>query len=440
MKLSLALLEICGISTGSKDGSVVSLEAVEGTRVRDLFRSLSTLLEQLPFQSNTHGGSATGDSRSGSGAMNAFMKKAVTCNVEAFDILFSRGFPADPLAALEEVASRLNTLSSSFTSRRWFRIALESVARLRTTLEVLALLGVYEVPPEQQLIELMHLKLPSLLPRPRRTPPTPVCLDLGLVDRHGTYASGLIFHVIVVATEERRRAPPHSSSNLHHQTKGETKLVEGGQFDDLIQVFRPPPVRRSDPCFGVGLRIPIDRLVRSYVVKKPVAAQRGPTSSEAGGRGRGFPAHSLSVMVVDLSEDPAHVEGAPPSSLGGGAAATSYAERLFVAQVLWSEGIPCDHVLPVSTRFSTSPSTLEQIAAECRETLHCSHLVVVKSHSLNRDGTVRLLNLQQHHQNLKSVHVNELAKRIISNSALLSSSSPEQQPVSLESMTSPVRE
>jgi len=499
LKLPLALLELCGVCTGSRDGSMVGLDGeTQGARVRDLLRVVSTLLDgqQSPppaLGSQSHGSNASGSSGNntssssnnssshggGGSSRNSssptqMLAKVLrssgsspggsrhTIDEEAVKVLLSRPLPPDPFDALDELTARLATFqqrraavtssssssssssslppaSASSPGRRWQRIAVDAVARLRVMLETLALLGVCEpstTPHTAGGSPQQPHTFSSFLPRPRRHPPLPTALDVGLVDRHGIYASGLVFsvHVFTSSSEQQR---PKATIQSHRSTG--IKVAEGGQFDDLLGAFRAPPVRRSDPCFGVGLRIPVDRLARSCVVKNlgPEAASAMAAVAagvESGGRGRGLSPPLFTVMIVGLS-DSGQVDS------GSGVTGSSYAERLFVAQVLWSEGIVCDHLFPSSAAHSTAPApSLDQVAAECRDHLHCSHLVVVKSHSLNREGTVRLLPLQhqQHQQSLKPVHVNELAKRI---TAAAASSSSLSEPLSgLDSGSAPMRD
>lgn len=243
------------------------------------------------------------------------------------------------------------------------KCVIDSIVRsLRATFDLLWLVGLAQsltpipVGPESTLRQLASLVL-----RPRAATSwttATISLDIGLIDRRGVFASGLIFQV------------------------GD-KLAEGGQYDQLLVTFRRPEAqRRSRALAAVGVRFVISRLAR-----------RVPEPAAPVGR-----AHPLQVIVGSA-------EDLVPSSTG-------LAERFLCASYFWSAGIAADYILPYNERGTTigregmyartrtgvrvtyTPHSdmLQQLCRERRVT----YLVIVKPHLLRQNHTVKLISILDH--------------------------------------------
>ena len=343
-KLTLLLIQLCGC--GATPG-------------RELVRSFSGLSSQA--------------------AVDPAVKETFSRASEDFSsTLFAEVFvplPTEPFAALQALRTRMKGLRSS--DRRRNRLIDDVCMRIdaiEDTLSMLCHLGLLrrESSPEHGSEE-ESAKWNGNLPQPY--PGVTVTLDLGLCDRHGVHTSGLAFSVSLLCSEERGRKTAEATS---------IKVAEGGQYDEVLDVFRSPPLRPTDPSVGFGVRIPVERLARSITSEPPATAR--PVESQV----------AVRVQVVSASPE-------------GYEEHAGERERLYVAALLWAGGVAADY-MPVNSELggSTDPGA-------CREQ-GVAFIVVVKPHLLHRDGTVRLLHSAHgsHAGVWRAVHVNDLASRITS--------------------------
>ncbi len=289
--------------------------------------------------------------------------------------------PFRGLAALADRLEKLRKASLAFgtrASRHTYRSALGGIKALRKLCGCLFVLGFFE--PELLADVGSEFSWCAALPtRPRRA--CAVFLDLGLLDRHGVYSSGLIFDVSVCPSSETLVKPRHVKKQLHHGA--ETRIAEGGQYDSVLASFHGPAV-------GIGMRSPLCRLARKLASQDLTSSRR---SLPVG------PASILRPFVLVAGQS----EAGDDDDSGG------LAERLLVANMLWDAGVSTEYINPVQIRWYS----LDQLSAYCKEK-SIQHLVVVKPRSLQKgESYVR-------HQNIllnapfQNVHLNDLISVICS--------------------------
>jgi len=343
-KLALLLLQLCGC--GETPG-------------RELIRPFSSLSSRASLDP---------------AVKDMFSRSSEDFNSRTFAEVFVP-LPTEPFAALLALSARMNGLRGSDRRRnRLIDDICRRIAAVENTLGMLCHLGLL-----RRESSLEHgpgedaAKWNGLLPQPYLG--VTVALDLGLCDRHGVHTSGLAFSVSLLCAEERGRKTAEATT---------IKVAEGGQYDQVIDVFRSPPLRPTDPSVGFGVRIPVERLARSITSELPVRSR--PVELQA----------AVRVQVVSASPE-------------GYEEHAGERERLYVAALLWAAGVAADY-MPANSEVGSSmdPSAYRERGVAC--------IVVVKPHLLHRDGTVRLLHSAQgsHAGVWRAVHVNDLAPRISS--------------------------
>jgi hypothetical protein len=332
-----------------------------------------------------------------------------------------RALPSDPLKAIAELENRVDwifrnaTKSGDITAvrQRAVRSAWECFGRLREVCQVLSVLGVYEFEESTESMESNtakeNHKWASTLLRP---PPVAesISLDLALTDNHNVFASGIIFEVYLEPRPDRlsrslsgyKDPSPASSMPLGQRIT----VALGGSYAELLALFRRPPVRRSDPTVGMGLRIPLYDIAKASTLSEALANSllSQLASSQSG--------LSQNVLVAGFAE------GSAASNQTSG-----LLERLYIAHLLWENGVRAEHLMSLGA----VSRSVETLTADCRRR-GVAHLVLVKPHLLHKEGSVKVINLNHSHPHFANVHVNELPKRILtttsSNPSAGSSKSP----------------